>query len=149
MIFTPVASSPRSIILHDTTWYVTSLWPVWVCCAGSVPAQLLVHWQNSGKSWIVLGSMKHCSAAARTLVCYQYYSHFESKTQPHTSHTEENYLIWNHESIKFCYLLSDFVSYLILAVSVVDSVVDFKDKINTLIAEKNNCHFFVWFLFLH
>lgn len=73
------------IILHDTVEYGTAFWPVWMRWPGRVTSQLLVHtwpscWQGSMRSWKVLSALcKHCSVTAKTLVCYQHYSHPKPK----------------------------------------------------------------------
>lgn len=74
------------IFLHDTMWYGISLWTVWVSCPGSALSHLLYplsspHWQDSMKSWNVLGFAQHWSATTETSVRYQCYTYPKSKTE--------------------------------------------------------------------
>lgn len=49
--------------------YGISLHSVWVSCSGSVLSQDLAHPQPIGEHWREM-LCKHCSAVAKTVVCY-------------------------------------------------------------------------------
>lgn len=59
------------------------LWSCFISAFCAAP-----HWQNT-THWKVLDFMPTLSATAKTLMCYQHYSHDKSKTQYYTRYQEE------------------------------------------------------------
>ena len=71
---------------HAVIRYGICFWLVWIICLVVSPPNLLhtpqsVHWGKQIEKALML--CKHCSAKARTLVCYQYCFGQKSKTAPY------------------------------------------------------------------
>ena len=86
---------------HDFTWYGITLWLVQVICpVASCPNPLhspnLFTGRAEWETEMALMLCKHCSAKARTLMCYQYCFGHKSKTQHHMSCCEEKELHRSH-----------------------------------------------------
>ena len=79
---------------RDVIWYGISLWSVWVSCPGSVPSQDLAHPQPTGEGGnfgeTALMLWEHCSAGAKTLVCYQHRSSYQYRAQHYEGCYGEN-----------------------------------------------------------
>ena len=79
---------------HDVIWYGISLWSLWVSCPGYVPSQDLAHPQptgeggNAGERALTL--CEHCSAIAKTLVCYRHLSSYQYRAQHYEGCYGEN-----------------------------------------------------------
>lgn len=83
-VVAPLANCPQFygcfclfVCLHNVMWYGISLCTVWVSSPSSVPLQLLVPQPPSLagqyeklRSWNILGSVQHCSAATKMSVCH-------------------------------------------------------------------------------
>lgn len=70
---TPQTTPPIFIVQHDTIWYGTSLWSVWVSCPGRVLSECIVqprppHWQGSIRNKKKSSApCKHCSATTKSI----------------------------------------------------------------------------------
>lgn len=86
--------TPTVYTVHDVTWSGISLWSVRVTCPTCVPSKRPVHPQSS-LMWWYEKQKRLCASPAQQYqkhLCYQLCVQHKSKTQPHTSHGEENYL---------------------------------------------------------
>lgn len=101
-------------------WAVTALWPAlpvyssaWCHMVWNIPLASLgqLFWfcllpapwittpscQDNMRSWNIFGCVQHCSAAAKTSLCYQHCSFHKAKSSHHTIQCEEKQLCssWN------------------------------------------------------
>lgn len=96
--FTSFSFAQASVMKHNTRWYGISLWLVQAgCTKGLLLAFLMLgpptwYWNRVGKTnkqtnkqKSALMLCKHCSARAKTAVCYQYCISDKSKTQHHST----------------------------------------------------------------